>query len=79
MDVLGFDKNSAPWDSRGCIKKPRRLLTQGVGAGVVVATVVVDDSTGRKIHVEGVRAGNANWGRAPLKSILLCLPLKNGD
>ena len=58
------------------ISKAGRLLTQGV---VVVVTVVVVDSTGRKIHVEGVRAGNANWGRAPLKSILLCLPLKNGD
>jgi len=58
------------------ISKAGRLLTEGV---VVVVTVVVVDSTGRKIHVEGVRAGNANWGRAPLKSILLCLPLKNGD
>lgn len=58
------------------ISKAGRLLTERV---VVVVTVVVVDSTGRKIHVEGVRAGNANWGRAPLKSILLCLPLKNGD
>ena len=59
------------------ISKAGRLLTERVV--VVVVTVVVVDSTGRKIHVEGVRAGNANWGRAPLKSILLCLPLKNGD
>ncbi len=58
------------------ISKAGRLLTERV---VVVVSVVVVDSTGRKIHVEGVRAGNANWGRAPLKSILLCLPLKNGD
>ena len=68
------------------ISKAGRLLTERVVVvvtvvvvTVVVVTVVVVDSTGRKIHVEGMRAGNANWGRAPLKSILLCLPLKNGD
>ena len=59
------------------ISKAGRLLTEG--GEDVAATGVEVDSTGRKIHVEGVRAGNANWGRAPLKSILLCLPLKNGD
>ena len=41
----------APWDSRGCIKKPRRLLTQGVGA--VAATDGVVDSTAKKLHVGG--------------------------